>query len=77
MKYFLLSGEDETSRAILNAIEDENVSSKLEGPNFVSIHLTSGTQTFNQFSEICILYRPVLASFYALYLFTLVDSSAL
>ncbi|XP_026277742.1 UBX domain-containing protein 4 isoform X2 [Frankliniella occidentalis] len=57
-----VEGENETSEKISEAINDVAVSTKLEGSNFVSIHFKSGSQTFNQFSQI---YRdPPVPSLY-------------
>lgn len=57
-----LEGKDEASQSLANAINDPEVSSKLEGDNFVAIHFESGTPTFNQFSQI---YRnPPVPSLY-------------
>lgn len=57
-----VEGGNESSEKIIKAIDEAEVSSKLEGPNFIAIRLSSGTQTFNQFSQI---YRdPPVPSLY-------------
>ncbi|XP_034242896.1 UBX domain-containing protein 4 [Thrips palmi] len=57
-----IEGKDDRSQKIASAIDDADVSSKLEGDNFVSIRLESGTETFTQFSQI---YRnPSIPSLY-------------
>lgn len=57
-----IEGKDDVSQRIASAIDDVEVSSKLEGQNFVSIHLESESQTFTQFSQI---YRnPAVPSLY-------------
>lgn len=57
-----VEGQDVASKRIGAAIDNPSVSEKLNGQSFICIKLQSGTQTFNQFSQI---YRdPPVPSIY-------------
>jgi hypothetical protein len=57
---FLFEGKDDLSKSIAATIDSTAISSKLESEDFVVIKINSGSETYRQFAQICILFDKYL-----------------
>lgn len=52
-----ITGKDDTSVQLAQAINATEISSRLEDEHFVAIRLESGSEAYRFFAQICILLR--------------------
>lgn len=71
--YNILTGKDDTSAQLAQAIDATEVSSRLEKEHFVAIRLESGSEAYRNFAQICILlYHSLTFSFIHVHHYTII-----